>query len=124
MTPGKQILDDQYINYISSGSECITNITIIYLANHIQRKNHDSSRDLYETVMPLLRPSQKFTETKGCSIHGMKVRSRQHTVPQIFINGAHLGGNDDLMEAEKSGLLDSLLSGEKPIENRSPTILV
>jgi len=54
----------------------------------------------------------------------MKVRSRQHTVPQIFINGAHLGGSDDLMEAEKSGLLDSLLSGEKPIENRSPTILV
>ncbi len=36
-------------------------------------------------------------------------RSGRHTVPQIFINDQHLGGNDDLLAAEASGRLDHLL---------------
>ncbi len=39
-------------------------------------------------------------------------RSARHTVPQIFIDGYHLGGSDDLLAANNSGLLDQLLSGE------------
>ena len=39
-------------------------------------------------------------------------RSGRHTVPQIFIDGYHVGGSDDLREAEVSGLLDRLLSGQ------------
>ena len=39
-------------------------------------------------------------------------RSARHTVPQIFIDGYHLGGSDDLLAAESSGLLDRLLSGQ------------
>ncbi|RIA37121.1 glutaredoxin 3 [Hephaestia caeni] len=31
------------------------------------------------------------------------------TVPQIFINGAYIGGSDDLAEAERAGRLDALL---------------
>ncbi|MDX2049735.1 MAG: glutaredoxin 3 [Rickettsiaceae bacterium] len=31
------------------------------------------------------------------------------TVPQIFINGAHIGGSDDLYELEKIGELDKIL---------------
>lgn len=31
------------------------------------------------------------------------------TVPQIFINGAHVGGFDQLAAAERSGRLDALL---------------
>ncbi len=31
------------------------------------------------------------------------------TVPQIFIDGAHVGGSDDLAEAERAGRLDALL---------------
>jgi glutaredoxin 3 len=31
------------------------------------------------------------------------------TVPQIFIDGAHIGGSDDLAEAERAGRLDALL---------------
>ena len=31
------------------------------------------------------------------------------TVPQIFINGAHVGGCDDLMALERSGKLDALI---------------
>lgn len=42
----------------------------------------------------------------------MKERSQRHTVPQIFINGTHIGGSDDLSEANNSGLLESLLEGE------------
>lgn len=32
------------------------------------------------------------------------------TVPQIFINGAHIGGCDDLMALDRAGKLDSLLA--------------
>lgn len=32
------------------------------------------------------------------------------TVPQIFIDGTHVGGSDDLMELEGSGKLDALLA--------------
>ena len=31
------------------------------------------------------------------------------TVPQIFIDGRHIGGCDDLMELERGGKLDALL---------------
>ena len=34
----------------------------------------------------------------------------QHTVPQIWVNGIHVGGCTDLMAAEQSGELDRLLS--------------
>jgi glutaredoxin 3 len=38
-----------------------------------------------------------------------KKRSQRKTVPQIFIDGVHVGGSDDLIEAERSGELDRLL---------------
>lgn len=31
------------------------------------------------------------------------------TVPQIFIDGRHIGGSDDLMALERQGRLDALL---------------
>ena len=42
----------------------------------------------------------------------MVKRSERHTVPQIFIDGYHLGGNDDLLAAEFDGRLDRLLAGQ------------
>ena len=33
----------------------------------------------------------------------------RHTVPQIFINGRHVGGCDDLYALEEAGALDPLL---------------
>jgi glutaredoxin 3 len=33
------------------------------------------------------------------------------TVPQIFIDGSHVGGCDDLHELEAAGELDALLAG-------------
>lgn len=37
-------------------------------------------------------------------------RSGRTTVPQIFIDGAHVGGCDDLMALDGSGKLDALLA--------------
>lgn len=33
----------------------------------------------------------------------------RRTVPQIFIDGAHVGGSDELMVLERQGRLDALL---------------
>lgn len=38
-------------------------------------------------------------------------RSGRNTVPQIFIDGYHVGGSDDLLAAEVDGSLDRLLAG-------------
>jgi glutaredoxin 3 len=35
----------------------------------------------------------------------------RHTVPQIFIDGRHVGGSDDLAELERAGQLDPMLTG-------------
>jgi len=32
------------------------------------------------------------------------------TVPQIFIDGRHIGGSDDLMQLDRDGKLDELLA--------------
>ena len=40
----------------------------------------------------------------------MRARSRRSTVPQIFINGQHIGGSDELAELERDGKLDALLA--------------
>ena len=40
----------------------------------------------------------------------MVKRSKRTSVPQIFINGVHLGGSDDLARAEFDGSLTKLLS--------------
>ncbi len=40
----------------------------------------------------------------------MRERSQRSTVPQIFINGQHVGGSDDLAALEQAGKLDALLA--------------
>ena len=42
----------------------------------------------------------------------MERRSGRRTVPQIFINDYHAGGNDDLQAALKNGTLAGLLDSE------------
>lgn len=46
--------------------------------------------------------TEKFAE--------MQRRSQRHTVPQVFINGQHIGGSDDLAAAKRSGKLKELLN--------------
>jgi len=40
----------------------------------------------------------------------MLALSGRKTVPQIFINGTHIGGCDDLYALEKAGKLESMLT--------------
>ena len=44
----------------------------------------------------------------------MEDRSGGYTVPQIFINGAPVGGCDDLYALERGGKLDGLLAADAP----------
>jgi len=41
----------------------------------------------------------------------MRRANGRHTVPQIFIGDAHVGGCDDLYALERSGRLDPMLKG-------------
>ena len=40
----------------------------------------------------------------------MRERSKRSTVPQIFINGQHIGGSDELAALEHAGKLDPMLA--------------
>jgi len=40
----------------------------------------------------------------------MRERSKRTTVPQIFIDGQHIGGSDELAALDQSGKLDPLLA--------------
>jgi glutaredoxin 3 len=40
----------------------------------------------------------------------MRERAKRTTVPQIFINGQHIGGSDELAALERAGKLDALLA--------------
>jgi glutaredoxin 3 len=41
----------------------------------------------------------------------MEKAGGRRTVPQIFINGTHVGGFDDMYAMDKEGKLDALLAG-------------
>jgi glutaredoxin 3 len=41
----------------------------------------------------------------------MERSNGRHTVPQIFIDGRHVGGSDDLAELDRTGRLDPMLAG-------------
>ena len=40
----------------------------------------------------------------------MRSRTNRTSVPQIFINGQHIGGSDELAALEQQGKLDALLA--------------
>jgi glutaredoxin 3 len=41
----------------------------------------------------------------------MMERTQRRTVPQIYIDGRHVGGYDDLSQLDQAGELDVLLRG-------------
>ena len=56
-----------------------------------------------------------FSETDVSSSPDQRAEMMQRsnggrTVPQIFINGEHIGGSDDLHALERDGKLDALLA--------------
>ncbi|RUR09280.1 glutaredoxin 3 [Legionella sp. km772] len=64
----------------------------------------------------LLKKNQRYTEFNIGKHPELRTemisKSRgRTTVPQIFINGQHIGGCDDLYALEDQGKLDELLKG-------------
>jgi len=55
----------------------------------------------YDEYLLDLMPLEKDTMIKRCG---------QKSIPQIFINGEHIGGLSDLRELDSSGKLDRLLT--------------
>ena len=47
--------------------------------------------------------------TKADKRQEMNKRSGRNTFPQIFIDGKHVGGSDDLATLERAGKLDAML---------------
>ena len=41
----------------------------------------------------------------------MEKKAGRHTVPQIWIGEAHVGGSDDLHALDRAGKLDTMLAG-------------
>ena len=57
----------------------------------------------------------KYTEidvdaTVGARAEMVQKAGGRRTVPQIFIDGRHVGGSDDLHALDRAGKLDSLLA--------------
>lgn len=42
----------------------------------------------------------------------MKTRSQRRTVPQVFVGGVHVGGNDDLQRAIRNGQFEKILESQ------------
>lgn len=73
------------------------------------------------TICPYCVRAKQLFQRKGVSYREVDVsfdqaermalvaRTKQRTVPQIFINDQHIGGCDDLYALERSGQLDPLL---------------
>ncbi len=82
--------------------------------------------EIYTTaVCPYCIRAKALLEAKGVSYTEIRVdqdpkrmkeavsrSGGRMTVPQIFINGKHVGGCDDLVELDSNGTLDTLLSKE------------
>ena len=82
---------------------------------------------LYSTNWcPFCRRAKMLLEEKGVQwkeldieadpVHrqAMTEASGRNTVPQIFINGTHVGGSDELFELDVRGELDKLLGRTPP----------
>jgi glutaredoxin 3 len=69
--------------------------------------------------------AKHLLQRKGVPFHEIKVdgapelraemerRSQRRTIPQIFINGRHIGGFDDMAALDRAGELDKLLTQVK-----------
>ncbi len=64
----------------------------------LKRKGHSKYKEVDVSVSDAVRDEM------------IKKSGGKRSVPQIFINGTHIGGCDDLYALDKAGKLDALLS--------------
>lgn len=81
--------------------------------------------EIYSTaICPYCVAAKQFLDRKGLSYREVRIDTDpqqrtamlersggRRTVPQIFINGTHVGGFDDLVAADRSGRLEGLIAG-------------
>ncbi len=96
---------------------------IVWCANGAARGKDDGrNRALYDDVLPLLLAGARAAAAKGVAFVDIDIAEtparrdemirRAHgrsTVPQIFIDGEHIGGCDDLVALDRAGKLDPML---------------
>jgi glutaredoxin 3 len=82
--------------------------------------------EMYSTMFcPYCARARSLLQRKGVSFTDIDVDAEPqrreemvkragggYTVPQIFINGEHIGGSDDLMALENAGKLDAKLGAQ------------
>jgi glutaredoxin 3 len=82
--------------------------------------------EMYSTMFcPYCARARNLLQRKGVSFTDIDVDAEPqrreemvkragggYTVPQIFINGEHIGGSDDLMALENAGKLDAKLGAQ------------
>ena len=82
---------------------------------------------IYSTaVCPYCVAAKNFLKQRGQSWEEIRVdldpavrkeiveKTGRTSVPQIFINGQHIGGHDDMVALDRAGKLDPLLAGSAP----------
>lgn len=87
------------------------------------RVSQPAKVQMYSSMMcPFCYRAKALLEHKGIAVEiidvdtdfalrqQMQARSGRHTVPQIFINDAHVGGCDELYALEHGQQLDGLLA--------------
>jgi glutaredoxin 3 len=62
----------------------------------------------------LQQKGAEFSEVDVMLEAGRRAELIRRTVPQIFIDGRHVGGYDDLSALDRSGELDRLLAAPAP----------
>ena len=72
------------------------------------KKLLDSKAVAYEDTDVMMRPKRRAEMVQRAG--------GRTSVPQIFINGRHIGGCDELYALEAEGKLDPLLQEEAPAE--------
>jgi len=45
----------------------------------------------------------------------LQALSGQRTVPNVWVNGQHIGGNDEIQSAHRTGKLNKLLAGQSEL---------
>ncbi|HVV96569.1 MAG TPA: glutaredoxin 3 [Rhodanobacteraceae bacterium] len=84
--------------------------------------------EIYTTaICPYCVAAKNFLKHRGCGYREIRIdrepgkleemltrSAGRRSVPQIFVNGAYVGGYDDLVAAERSGRLQALIDAAGP----------
>jgi glutaredoxin 3 len=81
--------------------------------------------EMYTTaICPYCLAAKNFLSRKGLTVEEIRIdldpaqrqemvsKTRRMTVPQIFVNGHHVGGYDDLVSLDRRGELAPLLHSD------------